>query len=58
MLARLRNRLAGTVVLVFQPTEETLTGAAAMLDDGVFARVRSAEIHAMHCGPFPAASSW
>ncbi|RKR86803.1 amidohydrolase [Micromonospora pisi] len=53
VLARLRNRLAGTVVFVFQPAEETLTGAAAMLDDGVFARVRPAEIHAMHCGPFP-----
>lgn len=53
VLARLRNRLAGTVVFVFQPAEETLTGAAAMLDDGVFARVRPAEIHALHCGPFP-----
>ncbi|WP_433554789.1 M20 metallopeptidase family protein [Micromonospora zamorensis] len=53
VLARLRKRLAGTVVFVFQPAEETLTGAAAMLDDGVFARVRPSEIHAMHCGPFP-----
>ncbi|MFK3984290.1 M20 family metallopeptidase [Micromonospora sp. NPDC050397] len=53
VLARLRDRLAGTVVFVFQPAEETLAGAAAMLDDGVFARVRPAEIHALHCGPFP-----
>jgi metal-dependent amidase/aminoacylase/carboxypeptidase family protein len=53
VLARLRGRLAGTVVFVFQPAEETLTGAAAMLDDGVFARSRPAEIHALHCGPFP-----
>ena len=44
---------AGTVVFLFQPAEETLTGAAAMLDAGVFARVRPAEIHALHCGPFP-----
>ncbi|MET7329767.1 M20/M25/M40 family metallo-hydrolase [Nonomuraea sp. NPDC005650] len=53
VLARLRRRLAGTVVFVFQPAEEALTGAAAMLDDGVFARTRPAEIHALHCGPFP-----
>jgi len=53
VLARLRDRLAGTVAFVFQPAEETLTGAAAMLDAGVFARVRPAEIHALHCGPFP-----
>jgi metal-dependent amidase/aminoacylase/carboxypeptidase family protein len=53
VLARLRHRLAGTVVFVFQPAEETLAGAAAMLDDGVFARAVPAEIHALHCGPFP-----
>jgi metal-dependent amidase/aminoacylase/carboxypeptidase family protein len=53
VLARLRDRLAGTVAFVFQPAEESLTGAAAMLADGVFARVRPAEIHALHCGPFP-----
>ena len=53
VLARLRHRLTGTVAFVFQPAEETLTGAAAMLDAGLFARVRPAEIHALHCGPFP-----
>jgi amidohydrolase len=53
VLARLRGRLSGTVAFLFQPAEETLTGAAAMLDAGVFARVRPAEIHALHCGPFP-----
>jgi metal-dependent amidase/aminoacylase/carboxypeptidase family protein len=53
VLARLRGRLAGTVVFVFQPAEETLTGAAAMLADGVFRHARPTEIHALHCGPFP-----
>lgn len=53
VLACLRRRLAGRVVFLFQPAEETLTGAAAMLDAGVFARHRPAEIHALHCGPFP-----
>lgn len=53
VLARLRHRLAGTVVFIFQPAEESLAGAAAMLDAGVFARTRPAEIHALHCAPFP-----
>jgi metal-dependent amidase/aminoacylase/carboxypeptidase family protein len=52
-LARGRHRLAGTVMFVFQPAEEALAGAAAMLADGVFDAVRPAEIHALHCGPFP-----
>jgi amidohydrolase len=53
VLARLRDRLSGRVVFVFQPGEENLTGAAAMLADGVFAGTRPAEIHALHCGSFP-----
>jgi metal-dependent amidase/aminoacylase/carboxypeptidase family protein len=53
VLARLRDRLAGKIVFVFQPGEESLTGAAAMLSDHVLDRFRPREIHALHCGPFP-----
>ncbi len=53
VLASLRRRLRGKVVFVFQPAEENLTGAAAMLGDHVFRGTRPAEIHALHCGPFP-----
>lgn len=53
VLVRLRHRLAGTVVFIFQPAEESLAGAAAMLDAGVLEQTRPAEIHALHCGPFP-----
>jgi metal-dependent amidase/aminoacylase/carboxypeptidase family protein len=53
VLASLRERFTGTVVFVFQPGEETLTGAAAMLHDGALATTRPVEIHALHCGPFP-----
>jgi amidohydrolase len=53
VLADLRRGLSGTVVFVFQPAEENLTGAAAMLGDDVFGNSRPAEIHALHCGPFP-----
>ena len=37
MLAPLRAKLAGRVMFVFQPAEETLSGAAAMLEAGAFA---------------------
>jgi metal-dependent amidase/aminoacylase/carboxypeptidase family protein len=52
-LARLRHGLAGTIAFVFQPAEETLTGAQAMLDDGLLALTAYEEIHALHCGPLP-----
>lgn len=56
-LARRRRQLAGTVMFVFQPAEETLAGARAMLAqglfEGAFGGVRPAEIHALHCGPWP-----
>ncbi|MCF3141772.1 M20 metallopeptidase family protein [Streptomyces platensis] len=52
-LSRLRGHLAGTVVFLFQPAEENLSGARALLDTGVLERTRVAEIHALHCGPFP-----
>lgn len=51
-LAGLRDRLSGTIVFVFQPAEERLTGAPAMLADPKFAKYRFSEIHALHCGPF------
>ncbi|BEL06561.1 M20 family metallopeptidase [Actinoplanes sichuanensis] len=53
VLARLRERLSGRVVFLFQPAEENLTGAAAMIADGVLTATRPSEIHALHCGPFP-----
>ncbi|WP_405614416.1 M20 family metallopeptidase [Streptomyces sp. NBC_01508] len=53
VLARLRQRLSGTVVFLFQPAEETLSGARAMIDAGVLEDNDVQEIHALHCGPFP-----
>ncbi|WP_326999982.1 M20/M25/M40 family metallo-hydrolase [Dactylosporangium sp. NBC_01737] len=52
-LARLRDRLAGRVVFVFQPAEETLEGARAMIDDGVLDRYPAREAYALHCAPLP-----
>jgi hippurate hydrolase len=38
LMAQLRDRWHGTLVLVGQPAEETIDGAAALLNDGLYAR--------------------
>ena len=38
LLARLKDRWSGTLMLVGQPSEETVDGAHAMLADGLYAR--------------------
>ncbi len=37
-LAAMKNQWSGTVVMILQPGEETVEGAKAMLDDGLFTR--------------------
>ena len=39
MLARLKDKWRGTLVLVGQPAEETIDGARAMLDDGLYNKI-------------------
>ncbi len=46
-----RRRFRGRVVLLFQPGEETLEGALAMLDDGVLDRFGIEVIYGMHNHP-------
>ncbi len=41
----------GTAVLIFQPAEEGLGGAKAMLEDGLFEKFPCDEIYAMHNWP-------
>ncbi|MET7424763.1 M20/M25/M40 family metallo-hydrolase [Dactylosporangium sp. NPDC005555] len=53
VLAGLRDRFAGRVVLLFQPAEETLEGARAMLDDGALDDCPPDEVYAVHCAPLP-----
>lgn len=57
VLARRRDRINGRVVFLFQPAEETLAGARAMLADGVFDQVAPQEVYALHCSPCPWARS-
>ncbi|GLS20225.1 hippurate hydrolase [Labrys miyagiensis] len=49
-LARTR-RFDGTVVFIFQPAEEGLAGARAMLEDGLFERFPVDEVYALHNWP-------
>ncbi|NEE01324.1 M20 metallopeptidase family protein [Phytoactinopolyspora halotolerans] len=53
-LAALRDRFHGSVAFLFQPAEETLDGARAMIDEGVLDDLQPVEIYAIHCGPTPA----
>jgi amidohydrolase len=39
LLAKLKDRWSGTLVIVGQPSEETIDGARAMLADGLYSRV-------------------
>ena len=45
------NDLSGNVVFIFQPAEEGLGGARAMISDGLFERFRCDEIYAIHNDP-------
>ena len=54
LLARLSGRWRGTLVVVGQPAEETLSGAAAMLGDGLYERFgRPGAVLAQHAAPLP-----
>jgi metal-dependent amidase/aminoacylase/carboxypeptidase family protein len=56
VLSGLRERFTGRVVFVFQPAEETLDGARAMIAAGVLDQATPSEIYALHCGPLPVGS--
>lgn len=51
MLKEQENRLAGTVKLMFQPSEETLTGSRNMLEHGILEQPKVDAALAYHVGP-------
>lgn len=54
-LALLRSDWSGTLVALFQPAEETGSGAAAMVSDRLFERIpRPDVVLGQHVAPFPA----
>ena len=54
VLASQKENIEGTIYFVFQPSEENLKGAEAMIDDGLFNIINPDEIYALHMSPFPA----
>lgn len=53
VLASQKDRLHGTVYFVFQPSEENIKGAKAMVEDGLFDLIDPEEFYALHMSPFP-----
>ena len=53
-LAQRPEAVRGRLAFVFQPAEEPLRGARAMLDTGLVQRLAPRECYALHCAPFPA----
>jgi amidohydrolase len=58
MLAEVRDRLPGTVMLIFQPAEEGVPagergGARMMVEDGVFAKIKPDAVIAFHTNGAP-----
>ena len=51
LLAANSDRLPGSVKLIFQPAEETVSGAKAMIDDGAFDNPSMDKIIALHVIP-------
>ncbi|MFC7740586.1 amidohydrolase [Nocardiopsis composta] len=55
VLAAAADSWSGTVLAVFQPAEELATGAAAMVDDGLFERFGTPDVTlGQHVAPLPA----
>ncbi len=53
VLVSQKKQLAGKVYFIFQPAEESYTGAKAMIDDGLFNIIKPDEIYGSHIGPMP-----
>ena len=52
ILVQLRERLHGSVMFIFEPSEEKYPGGARMMmDDGLFDEVMPNEIYSFHCLP-------
>ena len=47
----LKGRFSGTVSFIFQPAEETASGAKAMIDDGLFTRFPVDRVFGLHNHP-------
>lgn len=53
VLAKSKASLNGTVYFIFQPEEETFIGAKAMINDGLFSKIKPDEIYGLHVTALP-----
>ncbi len=53
VLSKNRESLAGTVFFIFQPEEESFTGAKGMVDNKLFTKISPNEVYGLHITPFP-----
>jgi len=53
ILSKNKKLLNGTVYFIFQPEEETFVGAKAMIEGGLFTRIKPDEIYALHVSALP-----
>ena len=53
VLAKNKASLNGTVYFIFQPEEETFIGAKAMINDGLFSKIKPDEIYGLHVSALP-----
>jgi len=51
ILSKQKENIKGTVYFIFQPAEETYTGAKDMIKDGLFNIINPDEIYGLHIGP-------
>ncbi|MBQ4377136.1 MAG: amidohydrolase [Bacteroidales bacterium] len=52
ILVQMRDQMQGSIMLIFEPSEEMYPGGARMMmDDGLFNEVTPNEIYAFHCLP-------
>lgn len=54
VLAKNKRSLNGTVYFIFQPEEETFTGAKAMINNDLFSKIGPDEIYGLHVTALPA----
>ncbi|SHE55563.1 M20 metallopeptidase family protein [Pedobacter caeni] len=53
VLVKNKASLNGTVYFIFQPEEETFIGAKAMINDGLFSKIKPDEIYGLHVSALP-----
>jgi metal-dependent amidase/aminoacylase/carboxypeptidase family protein len=53
VLTKHKDHLRGTIYFIFQPAEENLRGAKAMINNGLFNLINPDEIYALHMAPMP-----